>query len=159
MAYYRFIDGRASYCYSFLDDKSIVPDDAFEFSCGGCKLTVLPKLPINLKELQCYHNNLIELPELPPTLFRLDCGYNKLIELPELPITLNYLYCTANNLTEIPKLPNSLILLYCARNNIKYLSFENCLVIKSITHNNFLKILDNPVSAGFTKNSEFQESL
>ncbi len=76
--------------------------------------------------------------------------------LPELPTSLKRLFCKNNKLTELPELPNSLEYLWCYNNNIKYLSPNNCEVIKKCRE---LKILDNPFSANFTNKNDFLEYL
>jgi hypothetical protein len=98
---------------------------------------------------------LCELPELPIGLIELKCSHNKFVELPELPKGLQTLFCEFNNLNELPELPLSLTQLYCYNNNIKYLSFNNCQIVKNI----LTGILKNPVSSGFASDREFQASL
>ena len=77
-------------------------------------------------------------------------------ELPELPTKLRVLICNDNGLIGLPKLHKSLEELYCNNNNIKYLSFDNCSILRTIS---ILDILNNPVSTGFNNNSKFQEYL
>jgi len=128
----RPIDGK--YYYKYLDDKSIIPEDAVKFICK---------------------NNLSELPEIPDGLITLGFSKNKLTGLQELPQTLLILWCHNNNLNELPELPLSLTQLFCYNNNIKYLSLHNCQIVKNI----LTGILQNPVSEGFNSDREFQESL
>jgi len=86
------------------------------------KLTSLPALPENLKNLWCEHNNLTELPKLPDTLIDLYCGANKLSSLPPtLPANLDTLACMSNELTSIPTLPKKLRGLSCSYNKLKKL--------------------------------------
>ena len=84
------------------------------------------------------------------------CNNNNLTELPELPKSLEILWCQNNNLTELPVLPHSLIRLWCENNNIKYLSLNNCKVIKKC---NDIKVLNNPFSTEFTSDKDFKEYL
>ena len=93
------------------------------------------KIPDNATEYWCFNNNLSELPELPKS--------------------LKILSCSNNTLTLLPELPQSLELLSCNDNNIKYLSYNNCQILKNIR----LSILNNPVSEGFNSDEEFQENL
>ena len=58
--------------------------DKAELNVSDQKLTKLPELPDNLKELFCYVNKLTILPELPATLETLYCYNNNLTMLPEL---------------------------------------------------------------------------
>jgi hypothetical protein len=120
----------------YVRNKKLLNDKTTCFNVNKQNVSELPELPINLKELHCYHNNLIELPALP----------NK----------LRFLDCTTNKLTELPELPETLTGLLCENNNIKYLSQHNCEVIKNIYSP---EILNNPVSNGFDSNREFQASL
>jgi hypothetical protein len=84
----------------------------------------------------CQNNNLTELPELPNSLLLLHCSHNKLTELPELPISLEHLWCN--------------------KTDIKYLSPNNCQVIKKCSK---IHILNNPLSSGFTSDKDFREYL
>ena len=124
------------YNYHDLENKTKIPDDCIKFGCYECNLTLLPKLSDSLKELWCNNNKLIELPELPNLLIYLFCGDNKLTELPELPMTLKELMCK--------------------NNNIKYLSPNNCEIMKNGCE---LTVLNNPFSAGFTRNNDFIKYL
>jgi Leucine-rich repeat (LRR) protein len=120
-------------------------------------LTVLPELPNKLEYIDYSYNKLTELPELPAVLAELYCSYNYNIkELPYLPQTLKKLSCNDNNLTELPELPQNIVVLYCSNNNIKYLSPNNCSIVKNIGN---LLILNNPISYDFSMDKEFQESL
>ena len=121
--------------YKKLDDKTKIPGYAIKFDCKCCGLRELPELPIGLIELKCYGN--------------------KLTELPELPKGLQTLFCEFNNLNELPELHSGLIILWCNNNNIKYLSFNNCQIVKNID----LTIMNNPISSGFASDEEFQASL
>ena len=94
------------------------------------------KIPDNCTEFRCYNLNLTELPVLP----------NSLIEL----------VCHNNNLTSLPELPITLVILDCSHNNIKYLSPNNCEVMKKCE---WFEILNNPFSAIFTGNYDFKEYL
>ncbi len=123
------------YYYNDSQDKKN-PDDCNIFNCSYKNLIELPKLPNSLTELYCSHNNLTELPGLPNLLLVLHCYNNKLIELPELPMTLKELMCE--------------------NNNIKYLSPNNCEVMKNGCE---LSVLNNPFSAGFIWDEDFQEYL
>ena len=77
--------------------------------------------------------------------------------------------CACNKLVELPRLPQSLVELYCNDNNIKYLSENNCMVIKKFNYsymkrlqsanNSPIDILNNPVSSDFNNNYEFVLSL
>ena len=97
-----------------------------------------------------------ELPELPDSLIELWCYNNNLSELPELPISLKELWCGSNKLTELPELPDSLIKLACCYNNIKYLSPNNCQVMKKCV---WINVLNNLFSAGFSDDDDFKEYL
>jgi len=121
--------------YKKLDDKIKIPDDAIKFDCWSYNLRELPELPIGLIELKCYGNKLTELPELPKNLKELHCNHNKLVEL--------------------PKLPDKLEVLDSTWNNIKYLSLNNCQIVKNVD----LTIMNNPISSGFASDREFQDSL
>ena len=58
-------------------------------------------------------------------------------------------------------------MLYCQHNNIKYLSSNNCEVIKELNAyggdyddwNTEFNVLDNPFSADFSSNEDFKEYL
>jgi hypothetical protein len=160
-----------------------LPEPLRVLNCWGNKLATLPEvLPKYLIELYCSDNILIALPALPKYLEILTCNNNRLTELPELPsVTLIELYClhnelqyipalseymetfdcSYNKLVELPELPCTIEHLECNNNNIKYLSRNNIEVITNIRINFGceLEILNNPVSAGFTKNSEFKAYL
>ena len=125
-----------AYYYQFLEDKNKIPEDTIRFYCHGQKLIKLPELPESIRNLDCCNNNLSELPILP-----------KRLEL---------LYCYNNNLIELPELLKYIEKLYCGDNNIKYLSSNNCQIIKKIF---WLSILGNPVSNGFNDDKEFRASL
>ena len=164
------------YEYVYLQDKTKIPDDCSEFQffglenielpdlpnsfiklfCSNNNLTKIPELPDSLEYLECTYNKLTELPELPHSLQILTCGNNILTLLPELPNSLEMLLCNNNNLTELPELPNSLLTLECNFNNIKYLSPNNCQVMKKCP---WLLVLDNPFSADFTNIKDFREYL
>ena len=124
------------YEYQDLEDKTKIPDDCSVFNCRKCNLEELPELPKLLIELLCSVNNLTLLPKLPNRLIQLECHSNKLIELPELPMTLKELMCK--------------------NNNIKYLSPNNCEIMKNGCE---LTVLNNPFSAGFTRNNDFIKYL
>jgi Leucine-rich repeat (LRR) protein len=148
-----------------------------KISCYDNYLTELPELPVTLEELYCYQNELTELPELPQSLIILSCGTNNLTELPELPQSLIILGCGNNNLTALPELPITVETFDCRCNNIKYLSPNNCQVIKNIenivirqkanqtraeillTCRIKLNILYNPFSDGFNDSVDFMLSL
>jgi Leucine-rich repeat (LRR) protein len=85
------------------------------------KISKLPPLPHNLKDLYIQNTEIEELPEvLPPTLHTLICYSTKLKKLPSsLPSTLTRLYLACCNLTEISvPLPETLIDLYINRSQI-----------------------------------------
>jgi len=132
-----------TYYYKILLDKTKIPDDTTEFYCDRCNLTELPELPRTLKELICYCNRLTELPELPRTLKELICYCNYFTELSELHIGIEKLWID--------------------NNNIKYLSYDNCNIIKNIIlcrdRRICLKLLPNPVCDGFDSCADFQQSL
>ena len=88
-----------------------------ELHLNHFNLTILPRLPNNLKKLNCRMNKLISLPKLPDGLTSLDCEHNELKNLPKLPDSLTFLNCADNyKLTILPKLPNGLRILVCERN-------------------------------------------
>ena len=122
------------YLKDLIDGK--IPSNCIEFNCGNSNLSSLPELPQTLKYLYCSNNNLSYLQELPQTLIDLDC-YN-------------------NKINKFPKLPQSLTELWCNNNNIKYISYENCQIIKKLK---YVDVLNNPISANFTNNDEFISSL
>ena len=64
--------------------------------------------------------------------------------------------CHNNNLTSLPELPITLVILDCSHNNIKYLSPNNCEVMKKCER---VLVLNNPFSANFTDDKDFKESL
>ena len=66
------------------------------------------------------------------------------------------LHCSHNKLTELPELPISLEHLWCNKTDIKYLSPNNCQVIKKCSK---IHILNNPLSSGFTSDKDFREYL
>lgn len=82
-------------------------------------LDVLPKIPSDVKVLQCSGNNLTQLPELPRGLTHLYCSHNQLTSLPDpLPEGLLALYCCGNQLTYLPdKLPPNLLIFICENNH------------------------------------------
>ena len=94
--------------------------------------------------------------KIPDNCSEFNCYNYKLTELPELPNSLQELWCFENELTELPELPDSLIKLNCCYNNIKYLSPNNCQVIKKCV---WIKVLNNPFSTGFTDDKDFKEYL
>lgn len=104
-------------------------------------LTKLPKLPDNLKYLECDHNELTSLPTLPSNLLYLACDRNYLTTLPPLPDSLEALTCSMNTITSLPPLPNSLEELYCGDNKLKSLpTLPDSLQILECD-NNYMKTL------------------
>jgi hypothetical protein len=85
-----------------------LPYNLRKLNCSINHLTSLPPLPNNLRELNCRYNKLTNLPTLPKNLEKLDCGNNKLISLPSLPNSLYRLQCGNNPLTSLPTLSNTL---------------------------------------------------
>ncbi len=67
---------------------------------GDNRLTDLPALPANLRELYIYDNQLARLPEL-PRLSVLDANRNQLIELPAL-AGIDFVYLADNRLAALP---------------------------------------------------------
>ncbi len=67
---------------------------------GDNRLTELPALPPNLRELYIYDNHLARLPEL-PRLSVLDANRNQLARLPVL-AGIDFVYLAANRLTAVP---------------------------------------------------------
>ena len=65
------------------------------------KLTSLPTLPPNLKDLHCNNNQLSSLPNLPPNLTLLSCYQNVLTSLPNLPPNLKIFYGYYNPVYEV----------------------------------------------------------
>ncbi len=84
-------------------------DTITEIYINACYLTKLPKLPVNLRTLNCEANVLSELPELPSTLQFLICNMNKIIKLPNLPNGLILLNCGNNLLSEIPEIKDTML--------------------------------------------------
>jgi Leucine-rich repeat (LRR) protein len=101
--------------YLKLTELPEIPPNCKELHCNNNNLTSLPVLP-NCEVLYCFQNQLTVLPELPncDTLF---CAYNQLTVLPELP-KCRVLYCYANQLTFLPELPNCHRALYCGDNRL-----------------------------------------
>ena len=91
----------------------IIKDTVEHINCSCNKLTSLPELPKNLKELICYSNRLTSLPSLPETLIKLDCDKNWLKYLPKLPESLKSLSCMNTDLIHLPELPKNLLSLSC----------------------------------------------
>jgi Leucine-rich repeat (LRR) protein len=79
--------------------------DKLEFiNCRCNQLTILPKLPVILKELNCNYNHLTTLPKLPDNLEFFDCSYNKLTFLDDNIANLrflNHLNINNNNIENI----------------------------------------------------------
>ena len=83
---------------------------------------IFPKLPSNLRLLNCSSNNLSEFSQdLPNNLNDFICSYNKLVYLPSLPKSLVVLNCFHNLLVELPKLPETLKVLTCDYNKLSVL--------------------------------------
>jgi hypothetical protein len=100
-------------------DKWVTDGDVDNFlDLNNLDLTSLPKLPDNLKKLNCSHNKLARLPTLTDNLNLLFCDNNKLTTLPKLPDSLELLICNKNKLTELPKLPDNLEELFCHHNKL-----------------------------------------
>ena len=95
-----------------------LPNNLKQLNCCYNKLTKLPTLPDSLKVLFCDHNELTILPRLPDNLKILKCNKNKLKTLPILPNSLKKLDCGKNKLTSLPKLPENLEILYCGDNEL-----------------------------------------
>lgn len=93
---------------------------------SGMGLTALPRLPAELKWLQCSSNELTTLgPQpLPHGLTHLYCGTNKLETLGPhpLPAGLTHLYCGNNKLKALGPLPGDLEHLCCYDNLLSELS-------------------------------------
>lgn len=104
-----------------------LPDNLKKLNCSNNKLTSLPKLPHSLNDISCGNNKLSSLPTLPRTLKSLWCFNNKLLSLPTLPSTLELLWCFNNELTSLPTLPNNLKKLECWDNYLPqiYNKLEN----------------------------------
>ena len=98
-----------------------LPSELKELYCYNNNLEVLPKLPLGLEILECFCNGLKVLPELPPGLTELNCTYNRLEVLPELPLGLTEFYCYNNRLEVLPELPPGLKTLYCCSNQLSVL--------------------------------------
>ena len=123
-------------------DKWVTAGNVDKFlDLNNLDLTSLPRLPDNLKQLNCSHNKLTKLPKLPHSLNVLFCDNNKLTTLPTLPDSLEILLCNQNTLTELPKLPDSLEELFCHHNKLTRLpTLPNSLTIL-ICDNNKLTML------------------
>jgi uncharacterized repeat protein (TIGR01451 family) len=102
-----------------------LPANLKYLDCGSNNLLVsLPELPLGLKELYCMNDSgsITSLPALPDSLRILNCYYNKIQSLPPLPPNLTFLDCGRNLLDSLPALPNSLIYLYTYLNKLHSLS-------------------------------------
>ena len=83
---------------------------------------IFPKLPDNLRLLDCSYNKLSEFPEnLPDNLNDFICSYNKLVNLPVLPQSLQILNCFHNLLVKLPEIPDNLKILTCDYNKLSVL--------------------------------------
>ena len=82
--------------------------------------------------------------------------YKDLEDKTKIPVDCTIFDCSHENLTELPEFPKSLLYLVCYNNNIKYLSPNNCEVIKKCFK---IDVLNNPFSANFTDNKDFKEYL
>jgi len=103
--------------FSSIDCSKKKNDKNKELNCD-----IFPKLPSNLRLLNCSSNNLTEFPqELPNNLNDFMCFNNKLVYLPSLPKSLRLLNCFHNLLVELPELPDNLKNLTCDYNKLSVL--------------------------------------
>lgn len=85
-----------------LEELPKIPPNVKLLNCSSNLLTKLPELP-NCEVLSCFNNKLTELPELPKCEVLL-CYGNKLRKLPNIPLC-HSLNCSYNKLTSLPNLP------------------------------------------------------
>ena len=83
-------------------------------------------------------------------------NYHNLKDKTKIPDDCTVFHCNNNELTALPELSTTLKVLYCYDNNIKYLSPNNCEVMKKCER---VLVLNNPFSANFTDDKDFKESL
>lgn len=95
-------------------------DEDRTLDLSGMDLLKLPKLPKNLRRLNCSNNLLKEIDssELPKNLEVLDCSYNYLQYIPMLPECLSVLVCSHNHITGLPDIPRYLTTLVCCNNKL-----------------------------------------
>lgn len=96
-------------------------DQINDINFMNCGLHKLPRLPLKLVILNCYHNSLTELPPLPITLKHLDISNNNFVTLSNLPSNLEFLGCSHNQLEHIDQLPLNVSNFYCEYNKLKIL--------------------------------------
>jgi hypothetical protein len=110
-----------------------------------------------------YYKILLDKTKIPDDTTEFNCDRCNLTELPELPRTLKELICYCNYLTELQELHIGIEKLWIDNNNIKYLSYDNCNIIKNIIlcrdRRICLKLLPNPVCDGFDSCADFQQIL
>ena len=82
-------------------------------------LNELPKLPSNLKRLNCSGNNLTVIPELPEELVYLNCSKNKIYLIEEFPFNCKYIDCSYNVLNSLPEIPIDCVYLDISHNEFK----------------------------------------
>ena len=96
-----------------------LPCSLLSLSVGSCnKLRGLPKLPIDLKELDVAYGGLETLPMLPPSLAELNVRGNRLVVLPELPGALSVLEAGQNRLSTLPHLSGGIVRLRVGGNQL-----------------------------------------
>lgn len=93
-------------------------DGLYQVDCSHNVLTSLPKLPINVNNLNCSYNAITTLPTLTANLNTLNCEHNSITTLPSFPSSLQILTVRFNQISVIPTLPSGLIFLHCGNNQL-----------------------------------------
>jgi hypothetical protein len=123
-----------------LNELPKLPSELKRLNCSGNNLTIIKELPESLEYINCNKNKIYLIEEFPLNCKYIDCSYNNLKSLPELPMDCTYLDISHNEFKRIPILPDTIEYLNYFNNYIDNKIYDELVVMPNIKNINGARI-------------------